>query len=132
NRPGGNTVIATDLTAKAAPDGYTLLVTSSAHSVLPGLYSKLPFDVLRDFSTVAVIATGWAVMVVHPSVPAQNMKELIAWAKSKPGQINYASTCFGGSGHLAMELLKHKAGLDMAHAPYKGATPALHDRRGGR
>ena len=132
NRPGGNTTIATDLTAKAAPDGHTLLVTSSAHSVLPSLYQKLPFDVLGDFSTVAIIATGWAVLVVHPSVPAQNVKELIAWAKSKPGQINYASTGFGGSGHLAMELLKYKAGLDLAHVPYKGATPALTDVVAGR
>lgn len=132
NRPGGNTTIATDLTAKATPDGHTLLVTSSAHSVLPSLYSKLPFDVMRDFSTVALIATGWAALVVHPSVPAHSVKELIGWAKSKPGQINYASTGFGGSGHLAMELLKHKAGLDLTHVPYKGATPALTDVVAGR
>jgi tripartite-type tricarboxylate transporter receptor subunit TctC len=132
NRPGGNATIATDIVAKAVPDGYTLLVTSSTHAVLPSLYAKLPFDPIKDFSAVALIATGSAVLLVHPGVPVSTLRELIALAKSKPGQINYGSTGFGGSGHLAMESLKFQAGLDISHIPYKGAAPALLDLLSGR
>jgi len=127
NRAGGNTIIATDITAKAAPDGYTLILTSSTHSVIPGLYAKLPYDPLRDFDAVALIATASPILVVHPSVPVTSVKELIAWAKSRPGEINYGSSGFSGSGHLAMELFKNKTGLKLNHVPYKGMAPALGD-----
>jgi tripartite-type tricarboxylate transporter receptor subunit TctC len=127
NRAGGNTIIATDITAKAAPDGYTLILTSSTHSVIPGLYAKLPYDPLRDFDAVALIATASPILVVHPSVPVTSVKELIAWAKSRPGEINYGSSGFSGSGHLAMELFKNKTGLKLNHVPYRGMAPALGD-----
>lgn len=127
NRAGGNTIIATDITAKAAPDGYTLILTSSTHSVIPGLYARLPYDPLRDFDAVALIATASPILVVHPSVPVTSVKELIAWAKSRPGEINYGSSGFSGSGHLAMELFKNKTGLKLNHVPYKGMAPALGD-----
>jgi tripartite-type tricarboxylate transporter receptor subunit TctC len=127
NRAGGNTIIATDITAKAIPDGYTLILTSSTHSVIPGLYSKLPYDPLRDFDAVALIATASPILVVHPSVPVTSVKELIAWAKSRPGQINFGSSGFSGSGHLAMELFRNKTGLQLNHVPYKGMAPALSD-----
>lgn len=132
NRPGGNTVIATDLTAKASPDGHTMILTSSTHPVLPSLYAKLPFDPIRDFEAVAVLATASAILLVHPSVPVNSVKELIAWAKARPGKVNYGSSGFSGSGHLAMEMLKSKAGLDMTHIPYKGMAPALTELMGGQ
>lgn len=132
NRPGGNTVIATDMTAKASPDGHTMILTSSTHSVISSLYAKLPFDPIRDFEAVAVLATASAILLVHPSVPVNSVKELIAWAKARPGKINYGSSGFSGSGHLAMELLKSKTGLDLTHIPYKGMAPALTELIGGQ
>ena len=131
NRGGGNTIIATDITAKAAADGYTMILTSSTHSVIPGFYPKLPFDPIRDFSAIALIATASPIMVVHPTVPASNVKELIAWIKSKPEGVNFGSSGVSGSGHLAMELFKNRTGLNLTHIPYKGMAPVLTDIVGG-
>ena len=131
NRAGGNTIIATDIAAKAAPDGYTMILTSSTHSVIPGFQPKLPFDPIKDFTAVALIATASPILVVHPSVPATNVKELIAWIKSKPEGVNFGSSGVSGSGHLAMELFRNKTGLNLTHIPYKGMAPALTDIVGG-
>jgi tripartite-type tricarboxylate transporter receptor subunit TctC len=131
NRAGGNTIIATDITARAVPDGYTLILTSATHSVIPGLYPKLPYDPIRDFDAVALIATASPILAVHPSVPATNVKELITWVKSRPAPVNFGSSGISGSGHLAMELFKNTAGLQMNHIPYKGMAPALTDIIGG-
>lgn len=127
NRAGGNTIIATEITAKATPDGYTLILTSSTHSVIPGLYAKLPYDPIRDFEAVGLIATASPILVVHPSVPATSVRELIAWVKSRPGPVNYGSSGISGSGHLAMELFKNKTGLQLNHVPYKGMAPVVSD-----
>jgi tripartite-type tricarboxylate transporter receptor subunit TctC len=125
NRPGGNTIIGTDLVAKAPPDGYTLLVTPPSFVINPGLVKKLPYDSLRDFTPVSLLNINPQVLVVNPSVPAKNVKELIALAKSKPGVLNYSSSGSGGANHLAGELLKSMAGLRIVHVPYKGNAPSL-------
>ncbi len=127
NRAGGNTIIATEIIAKATPDGYTLILTSSTHSVMPGFYPKLPYDPIRDFDAVGLIATSSPILVVHPSLPASGVRELIAWAKSQQSPLNYGSSGVSGSGHLAMELFKSKTGLQLAHVPYKGMAPVLND-----
>jgi hypothetical protein len=127
NRAGGNTIIATEIISKATPDGYTLILTSSTHSVIPGFYPKLPYDPVRDFEAVGLIATSSPILVVHPSVPAGGVRELIAWAKARTSPLNYGSSGISGSGHLAMELFKSKTGLQLAHVPYKGMAPVLND-----
>ncbi len=132
NRPGGNANIASEAVAKAAPDGYTLLMGSPANAVNGSLYKKLPYDVLRDFAPVSLIGYGPLVLVVHPSVPARTVKELIALCKAQPGQLNYASGGNGTSQHLAGELLRVTTGIAVVHIPYKGAAPALVDLIGGQ
>jgi len=132
NKPGGNAIIGTDYVAKAAPDGYTLLMTSSTHSVMSSLYKNLPFDPIKDFTAVALLATNTSILLVHPSIPAKSVQELIAMAKAQPGKLNYGSSGMGGSGHLAMELFKYKAGVFITHIPYKGASPALQGLLGGQ
>ena len=127
NRAGGNTIIATEIIAKATPDGYTLILTSSTHSVIPGFYPKLPYDPIRDFDAVGLIATSSPILVVHPSLPVNGVRELIAWAKAQQNPLNYGSSGVSGSGHLAMELFKSKTGLQLAHVPYKGMAPVLND-----
>ena len=127
NRAGGNTIIATEIIARASPDGYTLILTSSTHSVIPGFYPKLPYDPIRDFDAVGLIATSSPILVIHPSVPATGVREFISWAKSRPSPLNYGSSGVSGSGHLAMELFKSKAGLQLAHVPYKGMAPVIND-----
>ena len=133
NRPGAGGNIASDFVAKAPPDGYTLILgTVGTHAINASLYSKLPFDTVRDFTPVALVASATIVMVVHPSVPAKTVKELLALAKSKPHQLNFASPGSGTPQHLAGELFKTVAGVEIVHVPYKGAAPALTDLLGGQ
>ena len=131
NRPGGGTVIGTEAVARSAPDGYTLLVVPAPFTINPSLLPKLPYDPLNDFTPITLINTTPLVVVVNPSVPARNVKELIALAKAKPGMLNYGSSGTGGSNHLAGELFQAMAGVKMVHIPYKGNAPALTDLVGG-
>jgi tripartite-type tricarboxylate transporter receptor subunit TctC len=125
NRPGAGGNIASDAVAKAAPDGYTLLMGfSTALTVNPGLYGNLPFDIQKDFIPITELADGQYVLVVHPSVQAKSVAELIAYAKANPGKLNYASGGNGSPLHLAGELFKANAGVDLVHVPYKGGGPA--------
>ncbi len=132
NRPGGGTVIGTDIVAKAPADGHTLLMVSTSHAANPSLMPKLPFDTLRDFVAVGQAVSSPNVLVVHPSVPAKTTGELIAIAKTRPGQITFASGGSGAATHLAGELLKIMAGVEMTHIPYKGAGPATIDLISGQ
>ncbi len=133
NRPGAATVIGTDLVAKAEPDGYTLLATDTAIVVNPGLFKdKLPFDTLKAFTGVTMMAYAPVLLVAHPSVPAKDLKELLKIAKEKPRSLNYASGGNGTSTHLAAELMKQAAGVDILHIPYKGTAPAMNDLLGGQ
>src|SRR5271169_2600768 len=124
NRPGAGGVVGTDLAAKAAPDGYTLLIISIAHAVDAWLY-KEPYDPVKDFVPVSIIATGTNVLSVNPSVPVHSVKELLALAKEKPGVLNYASAGIGSFQHLSGELFKLMSHTDIQHVPYKGGGPAM-------
>jgi tripartite-type tricarboxylate transporter receptor subunit TctC len=126
---GGN--IAAEFVAKSAPDGYTLLLPAFAHAVNPSLYANLPFDTEKDFVPVALLTTSANLFAVHPSVPARNLRELIALAKAKPGQLTYGSAGVASASHLAGELLNSMAGIKITHIPYKGAAPASVDLVGG-
>lgn len=132
NRPGGGNAIGTELVAKAAPDGYTLLMVGIAHAVNPSLYRKLPYNTIADFAPIALIGTAPNILVVHPSLPARSVRELIALARQQPRQINYASAGNGSSVHLASELFNHLARVELAHIPYKGSAPATIDLLGGQ
>jgi tripartite-type tricarboxylate transporter receptor subunit TctC len=132
NKGGAAGNLGTDLAAKAPADGYTILFTLSSHTINPKLYPKLPFDVERDFAAVSLAAMVPQILVAHPSVPANNVQELIAYAKANPGKINYASVGIGSPAHIAGELLKLRAGIDMVHVPYKGGGPAVADTLGGQ
>ena len=131
NRPGGNSIIGTHAVAKAAPDGYTILVAGTPHVINPSLFAT-PYDALKDFAPIATIARSRQILVIHPSLPVANLKELIALAKARPGELNYASSGTGNTNHLAGELLCALAGIKMLHIPYKGAGPAIIDLIGGR
>jgi tripartite-type tricarboxylate transporter receptor subunit TctC len=131
NRGGAGTVIGTDMVAKAAPDGYTLLLVTPTFIINATGIRTLPYDTIRSFAPVALFASTPLVLVVHPSLPVRSVKELIALAKSRPGQINYASAGNGSPTHLGMELFR-LAGVTMSHIPYKGAAPALTDVLGGQ
>jgi tripartite-type tricarboxylate transporter receptor subunit TctC len=132
NRPGANSVIGADAVAKAPADGYTFGVIIAAHAVNATLHPKLPYDVFRDFTYVSLISVAPLIMCAHPSVPANSVQELIALAKAKPGELNFASSGIGAAAHLTMELFKARVGVNMVHVPYKGTSPALTDLIGGR
>ena len=133
NRAGASGAIGSAAVAQAAPDGYTLVMgTASSHGINSALYKNLPYDAVKDFAPVTVVATTPNIIVVHPSVPAQNLQELLALAKAKPGTLNFGSTSAGGSPHMSAELLKMMAGVNMVHVPYKGAAPMLTDLMGGQ
>jgi tripartite-type tricarboxylate transporter receptor subunit TctC len=125
NRPGGNTIIATELTARADPDGHLVQVISAGFAINVSLYARLPYDSVRDFAPVSQLTSGPAIAVVHPSLPVRSVKELIALAKARPGQLTYASA--GLPSQLAVELFKVMTGTDMVHVPYKGQSPAMID-----
>jgi tripartite-type tricarboxylate transporter receptor subunit TctC len=125
-RPGAGGTIGTDVAAKSPADGYTLfMANNSTHGSNPALYSKLPYDAVKDFAPIVFVAATPYVLTVHPSLPVSSVKQLVALAKSKPGQLNYASAGNGSTHHLSGELLKTMTGIDIVHVPYKGTTPAL-------
>jgi tripartite-type tricarboxylate transporter receptor subunit TctC len=132
NRPGAGSVIGTDVAAKSAPDGYTLLMMSNAHTVNETLIPNKPFQLMRDFVAVAPVNYSDLVLVTHPSVPANNLKELLALAAAKPGKMNYASSGPGTPYHMAGELFKSMAGVYLVHIPYRGSTGARTDIIGGQ
>jgi len=132
NRGGAGGTIGTDMAAKATPDGYTLLLISVAHAFNPAMYKKLPYDPEKAFAPIGMVAAGPVALTVHPSVPAQSVKELIALVKANPGKMNYATAGIGSFQHLASELFKLQAGLDMVHIPYKGGGPAMMDTIAGQ
>ena len=132
NRPGAGSNIAADLAAKAAPDGYTVFIGTVANTINATLYAKLPFDFARDFAPVALTTSAANVLVVHPSVPARSVAELIRLAKARPGQLNYGSAGTGTAPHLSAELFKSMAGISLVHIPYKGSPLAVTDLLGGQ
>jgi tripartite-type tricarboxylate transporter receptor subunit TctC len=132
NRPGAGSTIGAEAAAKAAPDGYTLFMISNTHFVSAGLYKKLTYDSLNDFTPITQITAAPNILVIHPSLPAKNVKELIALAKSRPGQINYASSGNGSTQHLTGALFCKMAGINMTHIPYRGSGPVTADLIGGQ
>jgi tripartite-type tricarboxylate transporter receptor subunit TctC len=132
DRPGGGSIVGTDAVAKSAPDGYTLLVMSNTHTVNETLIPKKPFDLMKDFAPITGINSSDLLMVINPEVPAKNLKEFIALAKSKPGVLNYASSGPGTPYHMAGELFKYMAGVDIVHVPHKGSDQARTAVLGGQ
>ena len=130
NRGGGNTTIGTAIVAKSPPDGYTLLLTTTTHSILPTVM-KTPYDPIRDFAPIATLGIQPHVLVLHPSVPASTVQELIAFAKANPDQLTFASSSSGGTSHMAGEVFNMLAGVKIRHIPYKGGGPATVDLIGG-
>ena len=132
NRPGAGAILATELVAKAAPDGYTLLTSPSTHTINPGLYAKLPYDTIRDFTPIGLIATSPNTVVVHPSLPVRSVKELIALARSRPGELTFATAGIGSTTHLAGEYFRSMAKIKTLHVPYKGSGQAQIDLAAGQ
>lgn len=131
NRPGASGTIGTDLAAKAQPDGHTILLVTTTYTVNPSLMKKLPFDPLKDLAPVSLVVSQANILAVHPSVPAQTVRELVALAKAKPNTLNFAGGGNGSSPHLSGELLKIVAGIQITHVPYKGSGPGVTDLIGG-
>jgi tripartite-type tricarboxylate transporter receptor subunit TctC len=131
NRPGASNIIGTELTARAAPDGYTFMIANTVHAINAAMARKLPYDSTRDFSPISLIATTPFMLIANPSLPVKSVKELVALAKSKPGQINYASAGTGTAAHLAMEMFRVGTGIQIVHVPYKGISQALTDTVAG-
>jgi tripartite-type tricarboxylate transporter receptor subunit TctC len=132
NRPGANATIATDFVAKAPPDGYTLMLGSASPLVIsPFTYPNIPYDTLRDLAPITTVGSTPEMIAIHPSLPARNLKELVALAKAQPGKLNFASSGNGGLPHLAIELFGNLAKVKIVHVPYKGAGPAAVDLMGG-
>jgi tripartite-type tricarboxylate transporter receptor subunit TctC len=127
NRPGASTIIGTDIVAKSAPDGHTIIIASNNHAINSALFAKLPYDPVKDFAAVGQLALLPFILVVHPSVPIKSVKDLIALARADPGKLAYASTGNGTPPHVAGELLKQLAKIDIVHVPYKGSAAALTD-----
>ena len=132
NRPGAGTMLGTELTMRSAPDGYTLMIASASHSINPTLYRKVNYDPIRDFAPVTLAISFPFVIATNPAVPVRNVKELIAYAKANPGRVSYASSGTGSTNHLAGELFKTMAGINLLHVPYKGGGPAMNDAIGGQ
>ncbi len=132
NRAGAGGNIGADFVAKSTPDGYTIVIASNQVTMNPWIYSKLPFDIAKDFAPVAQVASVPMLLAIHPDVPAKNLKELIALAKSKPGSLNYSTPGLGTPQHIAFEVFNYDAGIKVTHVPYKGTTPSIVDLIGGQ
>jgi len=132
NRGGANSIVGSEIVAHATPDGHTLLIVAAGFAMNPSLVKTLPYNSVRDFAPVGLVGGGPYLMVVHPAVPAKKVGEFVAWARSRPGQVNYASVGVGSPPHLAAELLKSTAAIDMQHVPYKGGGAVLPDLLAGR
>jgi len=131
NRPGASANIGAELLVKSPPDGYTLFCASTIHTINPSLYSKLSYDPVRDFTPITLLAATSQVLAVHPSVPVKTVKELITYAKKRPGELNYSSAGNGSQPHLTAEMFKARTGIDIVHVPYKGAPPQIADLLAG-
>jgi len=133
NRPGAGGIVGSEAVARAAPDGYTLIMgNAGSHGINAAVYANLPYDIQRDFAPVSQVAVAPNVMVINPSLPAKTVAEFVAYAKSQPGKLSYASGGNGSSAHMSMELFKSMAGVDIQHIPYKGSSPALTDLVAGQ
>lgn len=131
HRPGAGTMLGTEIAAKAPADGYTLLLAAAPHAINPALYKQVKYDALRDFTAISMAITFPYVVAAHPSIPVQNIRELIAYAKANPGKLTYGTSGTGSTNHLAGELFMRMAGVQLTHVPYKGGGPALSDALGG-
>ena len=132
NRPGAGGMIGSEIVARAAPDGYTLLMAYTSHVTNPSLWTRLPYDTLRDFAPVGMVATVPSVLIVHPSLPVKSVQELVTFAKRRPHELDYGSSGIGTAAHLAAVLFSQRAGLFLTHVPYKGGGPALYELVGGQ
>jgi len=132
NRGGAGGTIGTDIVAKSAPDGYTILMAPTSHAINPSIYRSLPYNTLKDFAPITLAASATIVLAVHPSLPVKSVKELVALAKSKPGQLTFGSAGNGTVFHLATELFKRQAGIEMVHVPFKGGGPTIANLVGGQ